>query len=57
MSNYSMRCSITNIKIQIQWTKVARMDFESPKLTALSKRVYNIPRIKSFIDNRPDRPF
>ena len=32
------------------------MDFESPKLEALSNKVYNIPKIKSYIDNRPDRP-
>ena len=31
------------------------MDFESPKLTAFSEKVYNIPKIKSYIDNRPDR--
>ena len=36
--------------------KMAGMDFESAKLTALSKKVYNIPKIKSYIDNRPDRP-
>ena len=40
-----------------QWTKkMAGMDFESEKLSALSKRVYNIPKIKTYIDNRPDRP-
>ena len=43
--------------MQLQWTKkMAGMDFESAKLTTLSKRVYNIPKIKSYIDNRPDRP-
>ena len=43
--------------MQLQWAKkMAGMDFESAKLTALSKRVYNIPKIKSYIDNRPDRP-
>ena len=40
-----------------QWAKkMAGVDFESEKLSALSKRVYNIPKIKSYIDNRPDRP-
>merc|ERR1712038_384153 len=39
-----------------QWVKVARTDFESPTLTVLSKRVSDIPKIKSFIANRPDRP-
>merc|ERR1711992_205043 len=39
------------------WTKrCTKMDFESPKLAALSKKVYNIPKIKSYIDSRPQRP-
>ena len=32
------------------------MDFQSEKLEALSNKVYNIPKIKSYIDNRPERP-
>ena len=44
--------------MKLQWTKkILQMDFESPKLMALCKRVYNVPKIKSYIDNRPDRPF
>ena len=40
-----------------QWAKkMAGVHFESEKLSALSKRVYSIPKIKSYIDNRPDRP-
>ena len=43
--------------IQLQWTKrCARMEFQSSKLAALSNKVYNIPKIKSYIENRPERP-
>merc|ERR1711992_243890 len=39
------------------WTKrCARMEFESPKLAAHSQKVYNIPKIKAYIDKRPERP-
>jgi len=39
------------------WTKrCTKMDFQSEKLEALSNKVYNIPKIKSYIDNRPERP-
>ena len=42
----------------LQWTKrCARMDFESPKLAALSEKVYDIPKIKSYIANRPGPTF
>ena len=44
--------------LKFQWAKkILKMDFESPKLTDLCKRVYNIPKMKSYIDNRHDRPF
>ena len=47
---------VVEVVLQQFTKKMAGMDFESAKMTALSKKVYNIPKIKSYIDNRPDRP-